>query len=123
VCRYHDTLSTYMGSTYVNDFNILGAHLSSESAADNPFWLSTRDVEALRTRSNAAEMVPLGAVATFRDITRRYRVPRYNLFPAVPQSQEFRQARRSARSNLMLMVVVPARDLRKKQRGYRPGSA
>jgi HAE1 family hydrophobic/amphiphilic exporter-1 len=27
-------------------------------------------------------MVPLGAVATFRDITGPYRVPRYNLFPA-----------------------------------------
>jgi HAE1 family hydrophobic/amphiphilic exporter-1 len=27
-------------------------------------------------------MVPLGAVATFREITGPYRVPRYNLFPA-----------------------------------------
>ena len=28
------------------------------------------------------DMVPLGAVATFREITGPYRVPRYNLFPA-----------------------------------------
>src|SRR3546814_5656487 len=27
-------------------------------------------------------MVPLGAIATFRDITGPYRVPRYNLYPA-----------------------------------------
>ena len=27
-------------------------------------------------------MVPLGSVATFRDITGPYRVPRYNLYPA-----------------------------------------
>ncbi|WP_425908344.1 efflux RND transporter permease subunit [Nitrobacter sp. TKz-YC02] len=82
ISRFFDTLSTYMGSTYVNDFNILGRTYRVTAQADNPFRLSTRDVEALRTRSNAAEMVPLGAVATFRDITGPYRVPRYNLFPA-----------------------------------------
>jgi HAE1 family hydrophobic/amphiphilic exporter-1 len=82
ISRFFDTLSTYMGSTYVNDFNILGRTYRVTAQADNPFRLSTRDVEALRTRSNASEMVPLGAVATFRNITGPYRVPRYNLFPA-----------------------------------------
>ena len=82
ISRFFDTLTTYMGSTYVNDFNILGRTYRVTAQADNPFRLSVRDVEALRTRSNASEMVPLGAVATFRDITGPYRVPRYNLFPA-----------------------------------------
>ncbi|ABE61597.1 Hydrophobe/amphiphile efflux-1 HAE1 [Nitrobacter hamburgensis X14] len=82
ISRFFDTLSTYMGSTYVNDFNILGRTYRVTAQADNPFRLSTRDVEALRTRSNASEMVPLGAVATFSNITGPYRVPRYNLFPA-----------------------------------------
>jgi HAE1 family hydrophobic/amphiphilic exporter-1 len=41
-----------------------------------------RDVENLRARSTANAMVPLGAVATFKEITGPYRVPRYNLFPA-----------------------------------------
>jgi len=50
--------------------------------ADNPFRLSIRDVENLRTRSNSSDMVPLGSVATFRDTTGPFRVPRYNLFPA-----------------------------------------
>src|SRR5204863_9090621 len=50
--------------------------------ADNPFRLSVRDVQNLRTRSSGGDMVPLGAVATFREITGPYRVPRYNLFPA-----------------------------------------
>jgi multidrug efflux pump len=82
ISRFFDTLTTYMGSTYVNDFNILGRTYRVTAQADNPFRLSIRDVEALRTRSNALDMVPLGAVATFRDITGPYRVPRYNLFPA-----------------------------------------
>jgi HAE1 family hydrophobic/amphiphilic exporter-1 len=41
-----------------------------------------RDVQNLRTRSTGGDMVPLGAVASFREITGPYRVPRYNLFPA-----------------------------------------
>src|SRR6202140_2394631 len=82
ITRFFDTLSTYMGSTFVNDFNILGRTYRVNAQADNPFRLSVRDVENLRTRSTAGDMVPLGAVATFHEITGPYRVPRYNLFPA-----------------------------------------
>ncbi|HEY2228942.1 MAG TPA: multidrug efflux RND transporter permease subunit [Xanthobacteraceae bacterium] len=82
ITRFFDTLSTYMGSTFVNDFNILGRTYRVTAQADNPFRLSVRDVENLRTRSTSGDMVPLGAVATFQDITGPYRVPRYNLFPA-----------------------------------------
>ena len=66
ITRFFDTLTTYMGSTYVNDFNILGRTYRVTAQADNPFRLSMRDVETLRTRSTAGDMVPLGAVATFR---------------------------------------------------------
>src|SRR5713226_2956067 len=82
ITRFFDTLSTYMGSTYVNDFNILGRTYRVTAQADNPFRLSLRDVENLRTRSVLGDMVPLGAVATFHEITGPYRLPRYNLFPA-----------------------------------------
>ena len=82
ITRFFDTLSTYMGSTYVNDFNILGRTYRVNAQADNPFRITLRDVENLRTRSTAGDMVPLGAVATFQEITGPYRVPRYNLFPA-----------------------------------------
>src|SRR3954469_20251421 len=82
ISRFFDTLSTYMGSTFVNDFNILGRTYRVTAQADNPYRLSIRDVENLRTRSNSSDMVPLGSVATFRDTTGPFRVPRYNLFPA-----------------------------------------
>jgi multidrug efflux pump subunit AcrB len=41
-----------------------------------------RDVENLKTRNSRGDMVPIGAVATFRDTTGPFRVPRYNLYPA-----------------------------------------
>jgi HAE1 family hydrophobic/amphiphilic exporter-1 len=82
ITRFFATLSTYMGSTFVNDFNILGRTYRVTAQADNPFRLSLRDVENLRTRSTSGDMVPLGSVAGFHEITGPYRVPRYNLFPA-----------------------------------------
>ena len=82
ITRFFDTLSIYMGSAFVNDFNILGRTYRVTAQADNPFRFSIRDVENLRTRSVSSDMVPLGAVASFHEITGPYRVPRYNLFPA-----------------------------------------
>jgi HAE1 family hydrophobic/amphiphilic exporter-1 len=36
----------------------------------------------LKTRNDAGQMVPIGSVAQFHDITGPYRVPHYNLYPA-----------------------------------------
>ena len=80
--RVFDSLNVYLGSAFVNDFNLLGRTYRVTAQADGAFRMTPRDIEALKTRSNAGKMVPLGAVATFRDITAPYRVPRYNLYPA-----------------------------------------
>jgi hydrophobe/amphiphile efflux-1 (HAE1) family protein len=80
--RVFETLQIYMGSAYVNDFNVLGRTYRVTAQADNPFRLSLRDVANLRTRNNTGDMVPIGSVATFQDATGAYRVPRYNLYPA-----------------------------------------
>ncbi|MBX9683642.1 MAG: efflux RND transporter permease subunit [Hyphomicrobium sp.] len=82
ITRVFETLSTYMGSTFINDFNILGRTYRVTAQADNPFRLTLRDVANLKTRGTSGDMVPLGAVATFNDTTGAYRVPRYNLYPA-----------------------------------------
>jgi HAE1 family hydrophobic/amphiphilic exporter-1 len=78
-----DTMSVYMGSVFINDFNILGRTYRVTAQADNPYRQTLRDVQNLKTRSDRGGMVPLGSVANFRDTTGPYRVPRYNLFPAV----------------------------------------
>ena len=82
ISRVFEALSIYMGSAYVNDFNILGRTYRVTAQADNPYRLELRDVGNLRTRSNSGEMVPIGSVATFNNTTSAYRVPRYNLYPA-----------------------------------------
>ena len=77
-----EALSTYMGSAYINDFNLLGRTYQVNAQADNQFRLTLRDVENLKARNNAGDMVPIGTVASFRDTTGPFRVPRYNLYPA-----------------------------------------
>ena len=82
ISRVFETLSIYMGSSYVNDFNLLGRTFRVTAQADNPYRLEVRDVANLKTSNVDGAMVPLGAVANFNNTTDAYRVPRYNLYPA-----------------------------------------
>jgi hydrophobe/amphiphile efflux-1 (HAE1) family protein len=76
------TLQLYLGSQYVNDFNYLGRTYQVLAQADEAFRKTPQDIARLKARNSAGEMVPIGTVATFRDVTAPYRVPRYNLHPA-----------------------------------------
>ena len=77
-----ETLSIYLGSAFVNDFNYLGRTYRVTAQADAPFRDEASDIARLQTRSLSGAMVPLGSVATVRDDSGPYRVVRYNLFPA-----------------------------------------
>jgi hydrophobe/amphiphile efflux-1 (HAE1) family protein len=77
-----DAIETYFGSAYVNDFNILGRTYHVTAQADLPFRKETADLARLRTRNAAGDMVQLGSVVDFRDISGPDRVARYNLYPA-----------------------------------------
>ncbi|MEM8818053.1 MAG: multidrug efflux RND transporter permease subunit [Pseudomonadota bacterium] len=82
VARVTEALEVYLGSAYVNDFNLFGRTYRVVAQADAPYRATADDVARLRTRSDDGAMVPLGAVATFHDTTGPLRQPRYNLFPA-----------------------------------------
>ncbi|WP_395696888.1 efflux RND transporter permease subunit [Methylocella sp.] len=82
ISRVFGALSIYMGSAYINDFNLLGRTYQVTAQADNPFRLTTRDVANLKTRNAAGDMVPIGSVASLNDTTGPFRVTRYNLYPA-----------------------------------------
>jgi hydrophobe/amphiphile efflux-1 (HAE1) family protein len=75
-------LQTYVGSYYVNDFNLLGRTFRVTAQADSPFRLDPTDVLQLRVRNTGGGSVPLGSFTTVTDTTGPYRVPRYNLYPA-----------------------------------------
>jgi hydrophobe/amphiphile efflux-1 (HAE1) family protein len=75
-------MQLYLGSTYINDFNYLGRTYEVIAEADAPFRRTDADIARLRVRNANGDMVPLGSVARFNNITAPYRVPRYDLFPA-----------------------------------------
>ncbi|MEQ8824029.1 MAG: multidrug efflux RND transporter permease subunit [Filomicrobium sp.] len=79
--RVVETVETYIGSTYVNDFNLLGRTYQVIAQAESVDRLDVEQLAKLKTRSDAGTMVPLGSVATFRTQAAPDRVPRYNLFP------------------------------------------
>ena len=82
VSNVFSTLGTYLGSSYINDFNLLGRTYRVTAQADAPYRDQISDVGHLRTRSAAGQMVPLDAVMTLRNDSGPYRVVRYNLYPS-----------------------------------------
>jgi hydrophobe/amphiphile efflux-1 (HAE1) family protein len=82
IANVTDAIETYFGSTYVNDFNLFGRTYHVTAQADLPFRKETPDLARLRTRNAAGDMVMLGSVVDFRNISGPDRVARYNLYPA-----------------------------------------
>ncbi len=76
------TLQTYLGSSYVNDFNLFGRTFRVTAQADAPFRHAPADIVNLKTRSASGQMVPIGSVATLTDDSGPYRVVRHNLYTA-----------------------------------------
>ncbi|MBI5248938.1 MAG: efflux RND transporter permease subunit [Desulfomonile tiedjei] len=85
-----DTLQIYLGSTYVNDFNLLGRIYRVTAQADTGYRSDARDISRLKTRSTNGSTVPLGSIAEVRDATGPDRVIRYNLYPAADVNGDMR---------------------------------
>ncbi len=82
IANITDTIETYFGSTYVNDFNLFGRTYHVTAQADLPFRKERADLARLRTRNANGDMVMLGSVVDFKDVSGPDRVARYNLYPA-----------------------------------------
>ena len=78
-----DTLGTYLGSTYINDFNYLGRTWRVTAQADAPHRAEIGDIGLLKTRSTTGAMVPLDSIMTLRNTSGPWRAVRYNLYPSV----------------------------------------
>lgn len=82
VTEVFDTLQTYLGSTYVNDFNRFGRTYTVRVQADAPFRALPEHIGQLKVRSNSGEMIPLSAVLNVRTDSGPERAMRYNGFLA-----------------------------------------
>src|SRR5271163_1995929 len=75
-----DTMQTYLGSIYVNDFNRFGRTYEVIAQADTPFRTKVDDILRLQIRNTSGKMVPLGAVVDVAQTTGPDSSLRYNGF-------------------------------------------
>jgi hydrophobe/amphiphile efflux-1 (HAE1) family protein len=75
-------LQIYIGSSYVNDFNLFGRTFRVTAQARDEDRQHIKDVLKIRVRNSNGDTVPLGSFTTVDNIAGPYRVPRYNLYPA-----------------------------------------
>jgi HAE1 family hydrophobic/amphiphilic exporter-1 len=76
------TLTDYVGSTYVNQFNKFGLSLQVYVQADSQYRLHPDDLLNLYVRSQDGQMVPIGAVAHLGPVVAPPLITLYNLYPS-----------------------------------------
>jgi HAE1 family hydrophobic/amphiphilic exporter-1 len=76
------TLQAYLGSAYVNDFNVFGRTWQVKVQADHPFRIQPSDIRQLDVRNAQGEMVPIGTLVKVEQILGPQTILRYNLYPA-----------------------------------------
>ncbi|SDP27664.1 multidrug efflux pump [Ralstonia sp. 25mfcol4.1] len=77
-----ETLQTYLGSSYVNDFNKFGRTYQVKVQADAQFRQHAEDILQLKARSSSGEMVPLSSLVKVKQGFGPDSVTRYNGFTA-----------------------------------------
>jgi len=77
-----ETLQTYLGSAYVNDFNMFGRTWQVIAQADGEFRDQVEDIAKLRTRNAAGDMVPIGSMVDIHQTYGPDPVIRFNGYPA-----------------------------------------
>jgi len=78
-----EALRVYLGSAYVNDFNMFGRTFRVTAQADAGFRLQPENIGRIRVRNEGGQMVPLNNLVNVHSVTGPDRVPRYNLYPTV----------------------------------------
>ncbi len=75
------TMATYLGSTYINDFNMFNRTWQVRAQAQSQFRRRPEDIAKLKVRNSKGNMVPLGTLIEVKRKVGPMRVDRYNLFP------------------------------------------
>jgi HAE1 family hydrophobic/amphiphilic exporter-1 len=77
------TLSVFMGSEYVNDFDYNNRTYRVYAQADQPFRMKASDLHSYYVRSDSGQMVPLDNIVTVTESSGPPVISHYNLFRSV----------------------------------------
>jgi hydrophobic/amphiphilic exporter-1 (mainly G- bacteria), HAE1 family len=76
------TLASYLGSSYVDQFNRFGRTFQIYVQADASFRLRPADIETLTVRNQQGNMVPLGTLVKIKPAVGPSLIDLYNLYPS-----------------------------------------
>ncbi|MBU2924248.1 multidrug efflux RND transporter permease subunit [Colwellia sp. 4_MG-2023] len=77
-----DALQIYLGSVYINDFNMFGRTYQVKAQAEAEFRQVPEQILNLKVRNRQGNMVPLGSILTVTPTTGPDRVMHYNGYPS-----------------------------------------
>ncbi len=83
VADAYSTLSTLLGSSYVNDFNIYGRNFRVMTQADSSFRGSIDDLQGYYVRNSQGGMVPLSALVNSKLIENPAVISHYNIYRSI----------------------------------------
>jgi hydrophobic/amphiphilic exporter-1 (mainly G- bacteria), HAE1 family len=75
-------LSSYLGSSYVNQFNRFGRVFQVYAQADSQFRLTVGDIANMMVRNQNGDMIPIGTVAKITPSVGPSLISLYNLYPS-----------------------------------------
>ncbi|MEW6536448.1 MAG: multidrug efflux RND transporter permease subunit [Candidatus Auribacterota bacterium] len=75
-----DTLQSYLGTSYANDFNAFGKTYKVILQADSEYRLRESDIESLEVRNEQGKMVPLKTFASVSHTAGPQTITHYNMY-------------------------------------------
>ncbi|AFD09195.1 efflux RND transporter permease subunit [Solitalea canadensis] len=82
ISEINSTISAYLGSSYVNDFNKFGRQYKVFVQAESQYRLSPQDLNLFFVRSRNGTIVPVNTLVTVSDTTGPEYTNRFNMFRA-----------------------------------------
>jgi hydrophobic/amphiphilic exporter-1 (mainly G- bacteria), HAE1 family len=80
VAEAYSTLSTYLGSSYINDFNLYGRNFRVVAQADTLYRRDINEIGKYQVRNNSGGMVPLSALITSKVVETPALISHYNIY-------------------------------------------
>jgi HAE1 family hydrophobic/amphiphilic exporter-1 len=79
IADVYTTLSSFLASAYVNDFNLYGRNFRVMLQADSSYRSSLAGVDKFYVRNSQGNMIPLGSLITHKVIEAPAVIPHYNI--------------------------------------------
>jgi len=83
VADVFNTMSTLLGSSYVNDFNLYGRNFRVVAQADSTYRSSISELNKYYVRNSQGGMVPLGSLVSTRVVESPSLISHYNIYRAI----------------------------------------